>query len=102
MGKAARKVLMENVRALRERHPELGGLRPWAKRVGVGEATLVRILHATAEVRLDSIEAVAKGFGVPTWMLLVEDLDPDNLPVALSPAERDFYRRLQAAAKSSA
>jgi hypothetical protein len=102
MTKPVRQVLAENVKALRERHPELGGLRPWSKRVGVGEATLVRILQASADVRLESVEAVARGFGVPAWMLLVEGLDPANLPVALSSVERDFYRRLQAAAKSAA
>lgn len=101
MPKSARQVLADNVKALRERHPELGGLRAWSRRFKVGEATLHRILHADAAIKIDSIEAVAKGFGLPAWMLLVPDLDPDNLPVALSPNERDFYRRLQAAAKSS-
>lgn len=101
MAKSSRQVLAENVKALRDRRGDLGGLRSWAKRFGVGEATLHRILHADAAIKLDSIEAVAKGFGVPAWMLLVPDLDPDNLPVALSPTERDFYRRLREAVKSS-
>lgn len=101
MAKSARQVLAENVAALRSMRPELGGLRAWSRRVGVGEATLHRILHADAAIKLDSIEAVARGFGVPAWMLLVPDLDPKNLPVSLSAGERDFYRRLQAAAKAA-
>lgn len=102
MQKSLRLVLAENVRALKKRHPELGGLRAWSKKIGVGEATLHRIVNAQAGIRLDSIEAVARGFNLPPWMLLIDGLDPANLPVQLSAGERDFYRRLRDAAKQAA
>lgn len=101
MAKPLRQVLAENVKRLRASRDDLGGLRAWARKVSVGEATLDRILRGTADIRLDSVEAVAKGFGLPACMLLVEGLDPANLPVQLSAAERDFYRRLQTAAKQA-
>lgn len=101
MVKPIRQVLAENVRKLRASRDDLGGLRAWSKKVGVGEATLDRILKGSADIRLDSVEAVAKGFGLAAWMLLIDGLDPENLPVQLSAAERDFYRRLQSAAKQA-
>ena len=101
MPKSSRQVLAENVAALRQRRPDLGGLRAWSKKFKVGEATLHRILHADAAIKLDAIEAVARGFGIAPWMLLVPELDPDNLPVSLSAAERDLYRRLQQAVRAT-
>lgn len=102
MAKPIRQVLAANVKALRAKHPEIAGLRAWSKKCGVGEATLHRILTAGADVRIESIDAVARSFGLPAWMLLIDGLDPDNLPVQLGPSEREFYRRLQAAARQAA
>lgn len=73
----------------------MGGLRAWSDRVGVGEATIERMLKGTASVQIDSIEAVANGFGLQAWQILVPGLDPTNPPVYLTPAERDMYNRFR-------
>lgn len=73
----------------------MGGFRAWGEKVGVGEATIERMIKGKADVRLDSIEAVARGFGLQAWQLLVPDLDPRNPPVYLSDGERDLYQRFR-------
>lgn len=65
-----RKTLSENLSALREAMPQ-GGVRAWAKRLGIGEATISRALAGKENVRIDSLEALAKGFEVEPWQLLV-------------------------------
>lgn len=51
-----RKTLSENLSALREAMPQ-GGVRAWAKRLGIGEATISRALAGKENVRIDSLEA---------------------------------------------
>lgn len=73
----------------------MGGIRAWADKIGIGEATLHRIITGSADIRVDSIAAVAKGFGLEPWQLLVPDLDPANPPINPSPTERQFYASMR-------
>lgn len=84
---ALRAVLAANVAALREVKP-MGGIRAWGDRIGVGEATVDRILKGSGAVQIDSLEAVANGFDVDPWQILVPELDPRRLPELVDPTKK--------------
>lgn len=81
------RIVADNVAALRD-FRETAGLRALARKYGIGEATLARILAADAAVRLDSVAKVAEGLGVEAWQLLVPDLHPARLPTLVDPHAR--------------
>lgn len=76
---AAAVTLSRNIHALR-RHYGIGGIKAWASRLGIGEATLTRMKDASPGTQLDSIVALARGLDLEVWQLLVPDLDPAAPP----------------------
>lgn len=84
---ALRAVLADNVAALRAVKP-MGGVRAWSQKIGIGEATITRILKGSGAVQLDSFEAVADGFDVDPWQILVPGLDPHRLPELVDPTKK--------------
>lgn len=53
------------------------------------------------QIKLDSLQGLAKAFGLQPWQMLIPELDPANPPLlAISKEEKDLYARLQAAAKA--
>lgn len=97
----ARRVLADNIAAMREAKPQ-GGQRAWAKRIGIGEATLIRMVKGDSDVQMSSVQAVAEGFGLQLWQILVPGLDPANLPVYISHGEQRLYKRWKARAVEDA
>lgn len=81
------KIVAANVASLRD-FRETAGIRALAKKYGIGEATLARMLAADAAVRLDSVAKVAEGLEVEPWQLLVPDLNPARLPALVDPRAR--------------
>jgi len=52
----------------------------FSKDIGVSQKTVSNILHAIENkrnIRLDTIESVAKGLGIETWQLLVPEMPID-------------------------
>lgn len=82
-----RKVLADNVAALREARLD-GGFRADAKKLGIGEATLIRVLSGTSATQLDVLESMADGLEVEPWQLLVPGLDPYRMPALVDPHTR--------------
>lgn len=83
-----RATLARNVRRLMDSSPDLNKQLRLAKRAGIGQATVDRILRADAGVSIDSIAAIAKAFGVSPWLLL-----HPNPPLAA--AEAEFYAKMR-------
>lgn len=90
-----RKILAENVAALRNRNPELGSARKIAKACPVygkrriGPRTITHLLEtgpAAPQPQLDTIVAVAEVFRVAPWMLMHPDFDADKRTVGDLPA----------------
>jgi hypothetical protein len=57
----------------------------WANRrlsqaSGVSEGAIQRARRADVSANLETIEGLAAVFKVEPWMMLIEDLDPANLP----------------------
>lgn len=71
---------------------------------GLPQRTISRIKRGEVTPRLNSIDALAKAFGLLPWQLLVPDLEPSNPPFLRSanPDEKALYERLLAAAKELA
>jgi len=81
-----RKILADNVRALKARSLELHSNAKIAKRCRagnrkIGASTIAHLLNEQGGVypKLDTIIAVAEAFKiVPPWLLLTPDFDPDK------------------------
>lgn len=70
-----------------------------AKRSGVAQATIGRILREETGVTIDTLDELAKAYGLEGWQLMVAGMDPTNPPViqAVTKEERELYKRLKSA-----
>lgn len=100
MGDEIRKTLWRNVSALMRHKYGKENLTRMAADCSIGPGTASRIKEAHTSVGIDVIERLAECFGVEPWHLLMPDLDPLHLPVALPRDEADFYRSVRKAAGS--
>lgn len=68
-----------------------------ARRTGVPQPTIGRIMRGDVLPSLSVLEQIAKGFGLETWQLMVPGMEPKSPPVLsrASKEERDLYARLQ-------
>lgn len=74
--------------------------RRLSKASGVSEGAIQRARRADVSANLETIEGLAAVFHVDPWMMLVEDLDPANLPTMTFPTaqERKLYERFKSLA----
>ena len=93
-----REILRQNVQALMD--SKIGPTSQIAlhQKCGAAQATIGRILRPGGEnPKLETVEAIAKAYGLEAWQLLIAGMDPKNPPV-LAPAskeEREFWGRLR-------
>lgn len=87
--------LSSNLKALMEAHATLRTQAAVGKAAGIDQRTVGRILNGSHNPTLKHIEALAKCFKLTSWQLLMPGLDPKNLPVAQTAAERALYDRLR-------
>ena len=71
-----------------------------AKHCRMHQRTLGRALNGEQAASLDTLEAVAKGYSLQPWHLLIPNLDPKNPPTSyvISEHESNLYERLRSAA----
>lgn len=71
---------------------------------GIPQRTISRIKRGEVSPTLNSIDGLAKAFGLLPWQLLVQDMDPKNPPLlrSASPEEKELYDRILAAAEQLA
>lgn len=94
----AASVLSVNLAALMSAHEGLGTQAAVAKRSGMDQRTVGRILNREHSPTLRQIDGLAAAFGLLPWQLLVPQLDALNPPaVSLTMEERDLYDRLTSA-----
>ena len=100
-------ILAANVRALMQANPSLktqGAVADATRRAGlaIDQKTVGRVLKASHAVQLDTVQALAAAFGVEPYQLLIPGLDPKNPQIlrALSKAEENLYKALEAARKN--
>lgn len=97
-----RGVVAQNLRSLMKAAPELGTQAALRKASGVGGGSLEGAIKGTRNTGIDTLEMLARAFGLHGWQLLVPNLDPDNLPLLRSADnERAFYRDLEQAIQAA-
>lgn len=94
-----RAVLRQNIKALMGTKDGPKTQASLAKASGVAQATIGRILKERGEnARMETVDKLAKAFGLAGWQLLVAGLDPTNPPVLMpmTKEQKAFYERMQA------
>lgn len=77
----SRAVLAANINKLMQKHPALSTNVKLAAEAGLGLGTVARIRNASTAATLDTIDVLARVFGLEPWQMLVKDLDPKRLEV---------------------
>lgn len=100
-----REVLRRNLKALMShgQGPKTQG--ELFRKSGVAQATIGRILGVRGEnARIETVDKLAKPYGLQGWQLLVAGMDPSNPPVLvpISKAERALYESLKSAMREAA
>jgi hypothetical protein len=77
--------------------------RAKAKGIKLHQRTIGRIYNGDG-ANLESVELLAKLYGLDVWQLLVENFDPSHPPslYCMTDQERDFYAKLKSAADALA
>lgn len=100
-----RGVLAQNLKALMTAHPDLASQSALHKKSRVAQATIGRILSQGGEnARIETVEKLARAFGLEGWQLLVPGMEPTNPPVLqpVTKAERQLYEKLRMVAQDIA
>lgn len=98
-------MLAQNLKALLEHKDGPKSQSELFRKSKVAQATIGRILGEEGEnARIETIDKLAKAFGLEGWQLLVPGMDPSNPPTLRSRSkhEDELYRRLRAAAEELA
>lgn len=70
-----------------------------AKLAGLDQKSIWRILHKEQSPTIETLEKLARPFGLHAWQLLIPRLDPKNPPVfVMTDDEQNLYRKLAAMA----
>lgn len=91
------KVVADNMRKLMDHHRHSTPTAA-ARYVGISQQQMDRLLTGQ-RLRVDTLEKVARGYGLEPYQLLIPGLDPGNPQVlrALSQAELRLYKALEEA-----
>lgn len=107
-----RDILAENFNKLRNACPRLYSLKDITKSGGGSNGTLGRISAKQSGASIDTVEALARVYGLEAWQLLVPSLDAkkgpgDTVVISGLPdwpfpnVDRDRYEKLSEASKGS-
>lgn len=91
-----RLILGDNLSRLMKSRPELDSNPKLQDKSGVGLATISRIIHGQTAATLDTLEELAKAFGLQSWQLLVPGLDPLSPQMLASAKEAKMYESMRA------
>lgn len=94
-----------NIRTIVETfHTGKGAQTDAAKRCKMHQRTLGRAMNGEQSASLDTLQAVAEGYGLQPWHLLIPNLDPKNPPAIhqMTEQETQLYARLRGAAEELA
>lgn len=95
-----RKVLAENLKTLMRRTISLDTQAKVARKAGIAQTSVSNMLRpetgAMASPKLDSVEKVARAFGIAAWQLLLDSraIGSGLSDLLMRPASQDDERRL--------
>lgn len=97
---AVESILAQNIKALLIGKHGPRTQSELAKKSGVAQATIGRLLRSEASATAETIAALAAAYELEAWQLMVAGMDPSNPPVLMpvSKAERALYDKLREAA----
>lgn len=89
-------MLAVNISRLLASHKDINNQTKLAKKSGISQPTISRILSQELVASIDTVQRLANAFGLAAWQLLVDNLDPDNPPMLreLSEEDRENAKRL--------
>jgi transcriptional regulator with XRE-family HTH domain len=87
MNYTSRQVLANNLKALMASHRNLDNFKKIVAAGGPSNGTLDRIRRMDASATVDTLDSLAKVFGIDPWQLMVPGLDPTNPPLLSHIAE---------------
>ncbi|KPF66094.1 hypothetical protein IP84_16910 [beta proteobacterium AAP99] len=92
-----KEIVRDNLNNLAAAHPSLSQHKQIAAKSGIHETTIARIRKAQHACDIETLEAVAKAFGLHAWQLMVDGWDATNPPVLqpLTEAERRLYEKIR-------
>ena len=96
------KIIAKNIRTLLDaKFNEIDTQTKLAKKSGVVQKTISRILSCGISTSVECMDGIAAAFQLETWQLFVINLDPHNLPIlgTLSEKQKALYKQLVQAAK---
>ncbi|ASL45107.1 hypothetical protein bAD24_I16660 [Burkholderia sp. AD24] len=79
--KRANEILARNIRRLMDGHPTLATQTALARKAGISQSSIQRVLTAAVHPQLDVIEAIANSLRVTPAQLLMEDLDVGTVEI---------------------
>jgi transcriptional regulator with XRE-family HTH domain len=89
-----RAILASNLRRMID--AEELSVRAWALKRELDVKMIDRLTKGEHAITLDKLEEIAQAVGLKPWMLLIEDLDPENPPDApISDEDRKMLMRLR-------
>lgn len=88
--RSSRQILAENLAKLMSSRPELDSQPKVAARSGLGQTSISRLLRQDASATTDSLDQIARAFGMEPWQLLVRGLEPFNMPRLKTVPEREL------------
>ena len=98
---SSKAVLAANLKALMDHSPAYSSQVAVAKAARCDQKTVSRLLRQEQAATVDLLDAIAAVFGLESWQLLTENLDPSNPPkVHMTKSEQALYERLRTAAKA--
>lgn len=92
-----RLVLSQNLKALLTSKHGPSTQSELKRQSGLAQSTIGRALSGETAATVDTVEQIAKAYGLEAWQLLVAGMDPSNPPVlqAVSAQEKALYERLR-------
>lgn len=88
------KIIAANLQTLKKDR-SIRSDRALAKLAEIDQKSVWRIMRYEQSPAIDTLEKLAKPFGLHAWQLLIPDLDPRNPPVfVMTDTERALYEKL--------
>jgi transcriptional regulator with XRE-family HTH domain len=94
-----REVIAANLRKLMDKNNHSEG--DLHRKTGLSQSTIGRTLKGETATTVDTLDTIAKVYGLLSWQMLIEDLDITNPPTlkVLSQKEQQFYEKMKDAMK---
>jgi transcriptional regulator with XRE-family HTH domain len=94
-----REIIAANLRKLMDKNKHSEG--DLHRKTGLSQSTIGRTLKGETATTVDTLDALAKVYGLLAWQMIIENLDITNPPTlkVLSVKEQQFYEKMKDAMK---